>query len=147
VETARRILILLGIAGLLAVTANAVSPRGLSWKEPIGKGLAAQVSAAGLFPVSLISIPGLIETRSVLFVDARPRDEYNTGHLRGALWSGPGGALPPRDRPIVVYCANEFCESSLRLAEQLKKAGCTNVGVFIEGYDAWWNAGGSVEQE
>jgi rhodanese-related sulfurtransferase len=145
VDTARRILILLAIAGLLAVTANAVSPRGLSWKEPLGKGLAAQFSAAGLTPVDLKSIKELIRKRSVLIVDARPRDEYDTGHLPGAVWSNPEGPLPPHDRPIVVYCANEFCESSLRLGESLKKAGFADVAVFVDGYDAWWNAGGQFE--
>ena len=147
VEIARRILILLAIAGLLAVTANAVSPRGLSWKEPLGRGLVAQVAAAGLVPIELKSLKELVEKRVVLFIDARPRDEYSTGHLPGALWVTPEGPLPPRDRPIVVYCANEFCESSLRLGERLRREGYRNVGVLIEGYDAWWNAGGAVEQE
>jgi rhodanese-related sulfurtransferase len=155
VDTARRILILLGIAGLLGATANAISPRGLSWTRPLGRGVAAQAADAGMFPVELGSIKRLLRDRSVVFVDSRPRDEFDTGHLPGAVslpWAEveAGGVFTrpvlPRDRPLVIYCANEFCESALRLGMALK-GDHANVAVFVDGYEAWWNAGGADEQK
>jgi rhodanese-related sulfurtransferase len=144
VDSVRRILILLALAGLLAVAANAVSPRGLSWTRPLGRGVGSQIVAAGLTPVDLNSMKDLVRRKSVLLVDARPPEEYRIGRLPGAVPSTP---LPPRDKPIVVYCANEFCETALQLGEQLKKAGYKDVAVFVEGYEAWWNAGGAVDQD
>lgn len=140
----RRILILLALAGVLAVAANAVSPRGLSWKEPLGRGLKAEVLSQGFPVVELKDLKPLLDDPSVLFVDARSVEDYRTGHLRGAvLHAAP---LTPADRRIVVYCANEFCESALQHAQALRKA-YRNVSIFVEGYDAWWNSGGSVEQD
>ena len=151
VETARRILILLAIAGLLAVTANAVSPRGLSWKEPLGHGLLVDVMNAGLTPVDLKDIASLLADPSILFVDARRPEEFAIGHLPRAVNLPPDRVNGTREwnkeRPIVVYCANEFCEASLGVAAELKRNGHRRVAVFIPGYEAWWNAGGAVEQE
>ena len=141
------VLLLLAVAGILGAAANAVSPRGISWMQPLGSGLASDVAAAGLFPVAMKDLPGLLQDRSILYLDARSREDYATGHLPRAVWSNPEGPLPPRDRPIIVYCSNEFCHSSLQLGVRLKKEGFRNVGVLVDGYDAWWNAGGSVEQD
>jgi len=147
----RRIAALLGAALVLAVAGNAVSPRGLSWTEPLGRGLRAQAAEAGLIPVDLAVVRERLKDSGFLFVDARPREEYETGHLPGAVplpWreieaGGVPSPLPPRDRPLVVYCANEFCESSLRLGMWLRGRGYSDVALFVDGYEAWWNAGGS----
>ena len=151
----RRLTALLGAALVLAVAGNAVSPRGLSWTEPLGKGLRAQAAEAGLVPVDLAAVRERLKDTAFLFVDARPREEFETGHLPGAValsWreieEGMVPArLPPRDRALVVYCANEFCESSLRLGAWLRGRGYADVALFVDGYEAWWNAGGSRGQD
>lgn len=149
-----RVVTLLALGGGLGAIANAVSPVGLSWKEPLGKGLEAQVAAAGLAPVALDALRSLLDKGQALLVDARPEDEYRTGHLQGAI-SLPWGEVEarkrridglPRGRPLVVYCANRFCESSLRLGMEFQKAGYSDIGVLVDGYDAWWDRGGTVEQ-
>jgi len=140
----RRLLILLALAGALAVAANAVSPRGLSWTEPLGRGLKAEALAQGFRVVDLNDVKRLLGDPSVLFVDARSLEDYKTGHLRGAVLNS--AAPTSLDRPVVVYCSNEFCAAALQHAQALRKA-YRNVSIFIDGYDAWWNAGGSVEQD
>lgn len=151
----KRVWALLGIAVLLAVAANAVSPRGLSWSEPLGKDLRAKAALAGLVPVDLGAVRERLKDPRFLFLDARPREEFEIGHLPGAVslpWGdleegrGPA-ALPPSGRALVVYCANEFCESSLRLGGWLRGKGYGDVALFVEGYEAWWNAGGSRGQD
>ncbi len=139
-----RLLLLIAAAALLGAAVNAVSPRGLSWTRPLGRGVGAEVAAAGLLPLDLKSVSELVPAKSVLFVDARPEEEYRIGRLPGAI---PSTRTPPRDKPIVVYCANEFCDTALRLGAELKKAGYKDVAVFVEGYEAWWNAGGAVDQD
>jgi rhodanese-related sulfurtransferase len=153
VKTARRILILLAIAAFLAITANAVSPRGLSWSRPLGRGIGAQVADAGLVPVELKTVRGIVGDRSYRLIDARPPEEFAIGRIPGAVnipWN-PDAQLPSTlkdsDKRIIVYCDNEFCEQSLRLGEQLRKLGCRNIAVFVDGYEAWWNAGGAVDQD
>jgi rhodanese-related sulfurtransferase len=154
VGTARRVVILIAIAVSLAVAANALSPRGLSWKEPLGHGLRAEVVAAGLTPVDVKDIRALLADRSILFLDVRPAEEFDTGHLPGAKnipWNriiGDAGDASaelrnPIDRPIIVYCSNEFCVFSLQVGAQLKRNGHRNVAVFVDGYEAWWNTGGA----
>lgn len=150
-ETGRRILILLAIAGLLGATANAISPRGLSWSRPLGRGIAAQVAEAGLAPVELKDVHALLATAR--FIDARPLEESAIGRLPGALavpWDSdapPKAVSVEKDKPVVVYCGNEFCEQSLGLARWLKANGWRDVAVFVDGYEAWWNSGGSVDQD
>ena len=84
-------------------------------------------------------------------------EDYDLGHLPGAKnipWDRIAGEADasleirnPIDRPIVVYCANEFCAFALQVAAKLKANGHPNVAVFVDGYDAWWNAGGAIEQK
>ena len=56
----------------------------------------------------------LIEEGEVLLLDVRPRLEYDSGRISGAL-SIPLEELPnrleelPQDRPIVAYCRGAFC--------------------------------------
>ena len=141
----KRILLLLAVAVVLGATANAISPRGLSWTRPLGRGVAGQAADAGLVPIDLPSVKKLLG--SVLLLDARTAEDFAIGRLPGAVLWKSGGPLPPRDKPIVVYCANEFCEQAVDVGRELKKAGFPDVAVFVDGYEAWWNAGGSVDQD
>ena len=141
----KRILLLLAVAVVLGATANALSPRGLSWTRPLGRGVGPQVTNAGLVPVDLASMKKLVG--SVTILDARAREDFAIGRLPGAVRWNPDGPLPPRDKPIVVYCANEFCEDALEAGVRLKAAGYRDVAVFVDGYEAWWNAGGAVDQD
>ena len=84
---------------------------------------------------------------SVRLLDARSPEDFAIGRLPGAVRWNPDGPLPPRDRPIVVYCANEFCEAALELGTHLRKSGIPDVAVFVDGYEAWWNEGGAVDQD
>jgi rhodanese-related sulfurtransferase len=141
----KRILLLVAIPVVLGATANAISPRGLSWTRPLGRGVGPQVTQAGLVPIDLAAMKNLVG--SVRILDARTREDFAIGRLPGAVWWTPDAPLPPRDKPIVVYCANEFCEYSLEAGVKLKASGYPDVAIFVDGYEAWWNAGGAVDQD
>jgi rhodanese-related sulfurtransferase len=146
----RHLLELLGLSLALAVLVNAVSPRGISWTRPLGDALRAKAIEAGLVPVDLAAVRERLRDGRVLFVDTRPPEEFEVGALPGAVpvpWKEveagrvPAG-LPGPVRPLLLYCANEFCESSLELGRWLKKRGHRDVALFVEGYEAWWAADG-----
>src|SRR5688572_13133290 len=121
-ETTRRILILLAVAGALGASVNALSPRGLSWTRPLGRGIAAQVAEGGMVPVGLDDVRKMVADKSVRLIDARKPDLFAIGRLPGAInvpWDpdAPPKPMPKGDQPILLYCDNEFCEQSLRLGQ------------------------------
>ena len=152
-NTARRILVLLAVAVSLAVAANALSPRGLSWSRPLGRGIGPQVADAGLVPIDLKTVQAIVGDRSTRLIDVRRPEEFAIGRLPGALnapWNPgaqPRSIIEDPDRRIVVYCSNEFCDQSLQAGIQLRGWGYRNVAVFVDGFEAWWNAGGPVDQD
>ncbi len=42
-----------------------------------------------------------------------------------------------QDKPVVVYCASDKCDSSAKAAERLEKAGFTAVSRYTGGTAAW----------
>lgn len=147
-----RILILLAVAVVLGSAANAVSPRGLSWTCPLGRGVAGQVADAGLVPVDLKTAQELVLKKSIRIIDARPAEEFRIGRLPGAVnipWREGRypSSNPIKDVPVLVYCSNEFCEDALKTGIELKSLGYSHVAVFVDGYEAWWNARGPVDQD
>jgi rhodanese-related sulfurtransferase len=84
---------------------------------------------------------------AVLWIDARPREEYDKGHIPGALslneddWNGllPAvlAAWAP-ERKLVVYCSRKSCNASHGVAERLRnEAGLKNVYVLPGGWEEW----------
>jgi molybdopterin/thiamine biosynthesis adenylyltransferase/rhodanese-related sulfurtransferase len=77
-----------------------------------------------------------------LFLDVRERDEWEEGHIPGAVFV-PRGNLESRiesveadrDRPIVVYCAGG--SRSAFAAKSLQDLGYTNVVSLTGGYTDW----------
>ncbi|HVM15998.1 MAG TPA: molybdopterin-synthase adenylyltransferase MoeB [Gaiellaceae bacterium] len=81
-----------------------------------------------------------------LFVDVRERDEWEEGHIPGALHV-PRGYLesrieqlaPDRDRPLVVYCAGG--SRSAFAARTLQELGYTRAASLRGGYTDWKRSG------
>ena len=84
-----------------------------------------------------------------LVLDVRQRDEYERGHVPGALHL-MAGELPdrlselPRDRPIVTICSVGYRSSVA--AGLLRRAGFTDVTWISGGVPAWRAAGFPVER-
>lgn len=94
----------------------------------------------------------------VLFLDARLRDEFETGRIMGAIHmphsrlSGGDGldelamfASPGEGTLLVIYCTGGDCEASEDSAILLDAAGYTNIAIMAEGYDDWAAANLPVE--
>lgn len=131
----RQLLLLIGLASLPAI-GQAMYYRGrVSWEQ----------RPADSAPVSLAQAKAWGDT--VLWVDARPDEQFARGHVPGAIqlnedrWNellrGMLTAWSP-ERKVVVYCSRKSCNASHEVAERLRKeAGLTNVYVLSGGWEEW----------
>ena len=87
----------------------------------------------------------------VLLLDVRPPEEYEKGHIQGAL------SLPleeidrrwkelPRDQELVAYCRGPYCILSDRAIQKLREHEI-KVRKLSVGYPEWKQAGFPVEKE
>ena len=91
----------------------------------------------------------LQEQSSAVFLDCREPNEFNLGHIPGAVFI-PRGQLEQhieahvtRDRRIVIYCASG--NRSALGADTLQQRGYGNVASLAGGFRGWVEAGGDVE--
>ncbi len=126
---------------------------GLGWNAWSGRGLALGQSAF-LRPGEVIETVTVTEARErlargTLFVDARPPDFYELGHVPGAVslpepdFDAALARLEPEMRrrfDIVVYCSGEGCEASHIVARKLRERGIASA-VLQDGWPAWEKAG------
>jgi len=139
---ARRIVEIVAASAIAGVLAGGVQPGRL---VP----LAARAAGAGLTPLGTDSVAGLIGARDVVLADARPRRDYDLGHLPGAIslpWPAPPlpATMTPNKR-IIVYCSSAYCRIGLELGSWLHARGFHNVALYIDGFDSWEAEGRHVE--
>jgi adenylyltransferase/sulfurtransferase len=79
-------------------------------------------------------------------VDVRERDEWEEGHIPGAIHVPRGylesrieQAVPDKDRPVVLYCAGG--SRSAFAAKTLEELGYTNVASLAGGFGEWKRSG------
>ena len=98
--------------------------------------------------------------RKALFIDGRNREDYNSGHIKGAI-SIPYEEFHKKTKEertemmrgynkngiIVCYCLGGECEMSIDLAYDIARLGFTSVNIiFPGGYKEWEAAGYPVEK-
>jgi rhodanese-related sulfurtransferase len=96
----------------------------------------------------------LYDSGAYLFVDARSREDYDSGRIRGAV-SLPVGQFEDGinefldqyapETGIVTYCSGRNCEDSHQLAQLFLDFGYARVNVMIDGYPGWKAEGYPVE--
>ena len=138
------------ISALVGVIVNAVRPGGIPFIYQKEQNLQEQVSG-----IELNDAKALFDSDQALFLDARPADEFQKGHIKGAV-SVPVeqydsikdsvlAGVSPR-KTIVTYCSGEDCMSSVMLANKLADDGHQQIKVFFGGWPKWLAAGYPVEQ-
>ncbi|MBI2842493.1 MAG: hypothetical protein HYX78_03755 [Armatimonadetes bacterium] len=90
------------------------------------------------------------DSKTALFVDARPAEDYQAEHVPGAvslyseklseLYDAVLGATP-KDKLLVTYCSDPECSAAVELADQLVARGHTRVVILLEGLPGWKSAG------
>jgi rhodanese-related sulfurtransferase len=101
--------------------------------------------------VPYISVQELAMPKTeAVILDTRERNEYNTSHLKNAIYLGYNHfqidsiqeKLPKKDAKIVVYCSLGI--RSETIAKKLKKAGYNNIFNLYGGIFEWKNKGFKV---
>jgi rhodanese-related sulfurtransferase len=88
----------------------------------------AESRLAGMEPVDREALLKLVREGAVTVLDVRPVEEYNAGHIPGAL-SIPLKELTlhltelPHDQEIVAYCRGPYCVLSIQAVEMLRAKG------------------------
>ena len=126
---------LLGLAFLPAIGQAIYFRDAVSWQAP----------AIGKDEVEVAQAQSWGET--VMWVDARPDEQFNAGHIPNALllnedrWNE---LLPPLlatwspDKRVIVYCSSQSCAASHAVARRLREeAGLKEVFVLHDGWEAW----------
>jgi rhodanese-related sulfurtransferase/DNA-binding transcriptional ArsR family regulator len=89
-----------------------------------------------------------LESEAVVLLDVRPADEYEAGHILGAL-SMPVGELArrlaelPRDREVVAYCRGPYCVYAVEAVELLRSEGYA-ARRMESGFPEWRSSGRPV---
>jgi rhodanese-related sulfurtransferase len=103
--------------------------------------------------ISLEDAHALFGGPGVLFVDCRPRGEFDQGHVASAvslpsdrtIGDGMLALLAPA-QIVIAYCnAAGGCASSLRLAARLRELGISDVRILMGGLPAWIERGYPAE--
>ena len=160
-KTIKEIIILVGISVTLALVVNFLSPKGIAffgqWDTSKGVITASPNKSEEGIPQEINSVARakeIFDSGNVLFVDARSQDDYEDGHIRGAV-SFPVGRFDEQiesflnqhspEIRIITYCSGRTCEDSHHLARLLADIGFTHVSVFIDGFPGWEAQGFPIE--
>src|SRR5512144_2604230 len=98
-----------------------------------------------LEPVTFQELRRLMREDDVTVVDVRPAEEYEAGHIPGAL-SVPVADLKrrlrelPKNREVIAYCRGRYCVYSLDAVRVLRKHGY-RARRADEGWPDWRAAG------
>jgi rhodanese-related sulfurtransferase len=146
--------IVIGSAAL-GMVVNHLSPRGVPLLAEYSETELTLSLPPGISGLTLEEVRVEHEFGSTLFLDARAPEEYEEGHIPGAL------SLPAYEfeeyfldlmdvveeaDSIVVYCAGGECADGIELAERLLEAGRTDIQLFEKGWRAWREAGDPVRE-
>jgi rhodanese-related sulfurtransferase len=98
-----------------------------------------------LEPVSRRELVQRAREKSVLILDVRPPEEFEAGHIRGAV-SVPLKDLKrrlaklPKRKEIVAYCRGPYCVLSVHAVELLRSRGF-RARRLADGFPEWRGAG------
>ena len=109
--------------------------------------------SATLLEIEREALRGKLERGDELvLVDALGPISYGAAHLPGAVNIPPQSVddlarrrIPSLDTPVVVYCANPSCTSSVDVAIRLVELGYRNVSHYAGGKEDWRAAGLPLE--
>jgi rhodanese-related sulfurtransferase len=134
------------VAGAIALLVNHLRSDRLPLVADWSPKAKLTLSSGDTLMISLEDAEEHFLNHTALFLDARPHDLYQLGHIQGArslpweeLDAGFAAAMSgvPSDTLIIAYCDGEGCGLSKELAEALLGKGYGNVRVLSNGWTLW----------
>lgn len=104
--------------------------------------------------VSLKDAKSIYDKNKVVFIDARPKEDFNLSHITGAisLTYSEFQIIADRvlsniskDKLLITYCSDAECESAMELGDLLVLKGYKKVFILIDGFPGWVKAGYPIE--
>ncbi len=98
-------------------------------------------------PITWLQVRTMLSVGQVLLIDARPKSEYEQGHITGAIsipFDAPPSAVKqflagkPSTARFAAYCAAMGCPEAFQLSTRLiREFGFVNAQFMLEGYAEW----------
>jgi rhodanese-related sulfurtransferase len=94
------------------------------------------------------------QDKRLAIINVLSRDEFRRRHIPGStnipvtdadFVESVESTIGGRDVPVVVYCAGENCEASVKAAATLDREGFRRVYDYVGGMSAWQEAGRPVQ--
>jgi rhodanese-related sulfurtransferase len=165
-QLAGQVTLLVVAAAVLGVGRNTVVPGRIQWvgewakqdsiaaavaTDPAAKPPSAQPDDPPF--LSMAEALAKYNDPDVIFVDAREPEDYEAGHIKGAVllpfdllddyWEEAVAQLP-KDKEIVTYCSGAECELSLFLARYMRDQGYEKISIFFGGWVQWQEEGAPI---
>ncbi len=123
----------------------------LSRVSPPGTPTPLPASSDNVIRLSLSGTKDRFDKKNCVFLDARKPEEYQEGHISGAL-NFYGNELdkfaplvipqiPDKNKELIAYCHGGDCDLSLLRAKSLTETGYTQLEIFAGGWPEWVKAG------
>ncbi len=158
-DTIKGIALLVGIAIIISVIVNILSPKGIAFFGDYTTGVPDPVQKNSHIShdreiYSVKAVKEIFDSGEATFVDARTVEAYEEGHIKGAKSFPVNDFLDlidmfidetEKDVLIISYCSGRECDDSHKLAQYLEDEGFKNIKVFVDGYPAWEKEGFPVE--
>jgi rhodanese-related sulfurtransferase len=110
----------------------------------VPKQKAITVDVKKLNVITIDEAKNIFDTKTALFIDARPLKLYKKGTILGSLNVSPKMYKAKKEfmpvnknALIVVFCQGYKCKKSDKVALKLQKDGYTNVKVYKGGFPEW----------
>ena len=139
------------MAVVTALTVNFFSPAGISLIQTDSASNSPDVTI-----VDLETVQKIATLENVVVVDARSQEQYQAGHIPGAVclpaYNSDDAVFSfmdnyPLTTTVITYCSGVLCHDSHVLADELGDVGYTDVMIFAGGLEAWQERGLDIVQD
>jgi len=146
IKTLKQVLFIVLITLVAGFVSNLFRTDKISFVENRSKKINQAKLSGNNLEISLEEAVILFRKNAAIFIDARPLEEYNAGHIKDAI-SFPYEETDEKfiqvmsgiseDNVIITYCDGETCELSMDLAVFLRNTGYTKVRALSNGWSVW----------
>lgn len=151
-STSAEVACILGMTLFFGALVNSVQADGLMRNAQVVRAIQGH-NAVNLVPRLSAKDLETAMKQHVVLVDARWKQDYEMGHLQGAINIEPDSSTEKiaealsnisRGQPIIVYCQSVQCPYAKEMIVSLFKQGYTALSYFPGGYEEWNSTEGRV---